>query len=255
MNPVALEVVMPRPRKWLLAGFAALCLGGCLLFLACTVQVLDGEGWVRSAVSIRNIGEALRLYHEAHGRLPPAVARGKDGEPLYSWRVLLLPYIEQGSLYQQFHLDEPWDGPHNMKLAEKTPKCYEPALGGEDAPGLTRYQVFVGMGTAFERDGLTWEDFPDGLAATILVAEAGQSVPWSKPADLAYDPGQPLPLLGSVFTKPAHFLCYEIRREPGFNACFADATSRFISSRTDERTIRGLITRNGGEKVEPSKLE
>src|SRR5439155_2700380 len=69
-------------------------------------------------------------------------------------------------LYRQFKLDEPWDGPHNKVLLEKMPRSYKPALGGNDAPGLTRYQVFTGPGTAFERAGLTWDDFSDGLAQT-----------------------------------------------------------------------------------------
>jgi hypothetical protein len=64
-----------------------------------------------------------------------------------------------------------------------------------------------------------------------------------------------LPALGGVFRKPVHFLCYEIRRKPGFTACFGDGTSRFISSQTPEKTIRAIITRNGGEKVDLSNLD
>ena len=56
-----------------------------------------------------------------------------------------------------------------------------------------RYQVFVGLGTAFEREDLVWADFPDGLAETILVVEAADPVPWSKPVDVAYSPALPLP--------------------------------------------------------------
>jgi hypothetical protein len=166
-----------------------------------------------------------------------------------------LPFLEEDALYKRFNLDEPWDGPHNQALLAQTPRCYSPAGGGPDAPGLTRYQVFVGPGTAFERDGLTWADFPDGPAETILVAEAGVAVPWSEPADLAYSPERPLPPLGGVFHKPSHFLCYEVGRTPGFVACFADGEARFVSGKTDEGTVRGLITRNGGEKVNVSRLE
>jgi hypothetical protein len=214
--------------------------------------VRDGEGWAESAASLKQIGQALLSYHEANGKLPPTVARDQDGRPLYSWRVLLLPYLEEGPLYNRFKLDEPWDGPHNKALLEKTPRCYQRMLGGDDAPGLTRYQVFVGPGTAFEQDGLTWDDFPDGPANTILVVEAGQPVPWTKPADLPYDPEKALPPLGSVYAKPYHFLCYEVGRTPGFNACFADGATRFLSGKTDEKVVRSLITRNGGEKVDAS---
>jgi hypothetical protein len=234
---------------------AGLCLVGCLLVHRCFFQVLDGEGWVRSAYSIENIGLALRTYHEVNGTLPPTAVHGKNGEPLLSWRVLLLSYLGEEGLYKQFHLDEPWDSPHNRRLAEKTPRCYVPAGGGNDAPGLTRYQVFVGPGTPFEREGLTWHDFPDGLDKTILVAEAGVPVPWSKPADLVYDPERPVPPLGGAFTRPVCFVCYEVWRTPGFNAAFADGAVRFIGSQTEEPALRGVITRNGGEKVDVDRLE
>jgi hypothetical protein len=119
---------------------------------------------------------------------------------------------------------------------------------------MTRYLALVGPGSAFEREGLTWEDFTDDLAETILV-EAAEPVPWAKPVDLAYDPDKPLPALGGVFTKTVHFLYCGVGSKSGFSAVFADGKGRFISSQTAEKTIRALITRNGGEKVDLSGLE
>jgi hypothetical protein len=227
-----------------------------LALLPCTFRILDGEAWVRSAHSLQNIGVAMHEYHARHGRLPPAVVRDKDGRPLYSWRVLLLPYLGDGDdVYRRFRLDEPWDSPHNKPLAEETPRCYRPALGAIDPPGLTRYQVLVGPGTAFERPGLTWDDFPDGRDQTLLVVEAAEPVPWSKPADLVYEPDGPLPKLGAGFTKPTHFLCYTVCRTEGFNAAFAGGGTRFLRSGASEQALRAVITRNGGEKVDWSDLE
>jgi prepilin-type processing-associated H-X9-DG protein len=240
--------------RWLVLVLGVVCLS-CFLLLPFIQVIRDSEGWQRSQASLRQIGQALHLYHEVNGKLPPAVVRDKDGRPLYSWRVLLLPYLEHMQLYKQFNLEEAWDSPHNKKFLEQTPKCYLPDGGGMDDPGLTRYQVLIGPGTAFERPGLTWDDFPDGLAETILVVEAGEPVPWSKPADLAYDPDGPLPPLGGVFTKPVRFLKFEVSRRAGFNVLFADGSCRFIDSRTDERIIRSLITRNGGEKVDLGQLD
>jgi len=226
--------------KW---AVLLLVLLSCGLLLPCTQKVREDEGWVRSAYSLHQIGIALQAYHEDNGHLPPAVVRGKSGQPLYSWRVFLLPYLDEDSLYRQFRLDEPWDSAQNSKLLEQSPRCYDPALGGNDDPGLTRYQVFVGPGTAFERDGLTWTDFPNRLSDTLLVVEAGHPVPWSKPADLSYDPAGPLPPLGGAFGMPVHVLCYELWRTAGFNACMADGSTRFIPSDTDEKALRGLINR------------
>jgi hypothetical protein len=233
-------------RRGCISVVAGLLFLGCCALLPCASKVRDGEGWVRSAVSVQRTGEALRRHHEVYGHLPPAVVTGKDGKPLYSWRVALLPFLEEDALYKQFHLDEPWDSRHNKPLLEQMPRCYQPALGGDDPPGRTRYQVFVGPGAAFERPGLTWDDFPDP-ANTILVVEAATPVPWAKPVDLVYDPTGPLPALGAGFSQPVHFLCYEVWRRPGFNACFGDGSTRFIRSDTDEKALRGFITRGGSK--------
>jgi hypothetical protein len=247
---------MSRFLRLLLAVVAVLACFACCFILPCMLGVPDRDldGDERSAFSLRAIGLALHDYHDAHGKFPPAVVRDRAGRPLYSWRVLLLPFLEQPELFTQFHLDEPWDSPHNKPLSEQTPPCYVPRGLGGDPPGLTRYQVFVGPGTAFERPGLTTKDFPDGLENTLLVVEADEPVPWAKPADLAYHPAKPLPPLGGAFTKPVHFLCPEAGRLPEFLACFADGTIRFIHRDTDPATLRALITRNGGEHVDLSKL-
>jgi hypothetical protein len=237
----------------LFIGAAAVCLAWCLLALLGTAPFRGDEAWLYSRNNLQQIDLALHSYHDTYGRLPPAVVRGPDGRPLYSWRVLLLPFLEQENLYAEFRLDEPWDGPHNRTL--QMPWCYRPLSGGSDGPGLTHYQVFVGPGTAFERDGLTWADFPGGLDRTLLVVEAAEPVPWSKPADLAYAPDGPLPPLGGVAARPVRVLGWEVGRRPGFNACFADGSARFLRSPTDERILRTLIGRHGGKKADPARLE
>jgi hypothetical protein len=238
--------------RWILLTLAGGLVACCLLLPARSV-VGDRADQVNALSNIREVGMGLYLYHEAHGHLPPAAVRDRAGRPLLSWRVLILPHLDQEGVYRQFRLDEPWDGPNNKQLLEKMPHAY--GLPRRDTGGLTHAQVLVGPGTAFERDGLTLGDFPDGTGKTLLVVEAAQAVPWTKPADLAYDPAKPLPALGGLFTRPGHLLMFEVGRRPGFNTCFADGSARFIPSDTDEQAIRALITRNGGEPVEPSNLE
>src|SRR5579884_3202970 len=84
----------PFPTRLFLV-VVAVCVLACLIVLPCMVEVRDGEGWLLSRNCLKQIGWALHNYHEAYGRLPPAVVRGKDGQPLYSWRVLLLPFLEE----------------------------------------------------------------------------------------------------------------------------------------------------------------
>ena len=244
---------MPRRRRWLVAALVLAAIP-CLALVPCAQQIRNGDGWVGSANSLKVIGLALQAYHEVYGHLPPAVVRDRDGRPLYSWRVEVLPFLEQNALYKRFRRDEPWDGPNNRALLGETPQCYLHYPDKGEPPGTTRYQVVVGPGTAFERDRLTWADFPNGPAGTILVAEAQDAVPWSKPADLAYDPGGPLPALGGEFRKPVRVACYVVRREPGFVAVFGDGQGRFVPAATDEATVRAALTRDGARTVDPTRF-
>ena len=181
-------------------------------------------------------------YNSMHGQLPPAVVYGEDGKPLYSWRVLILPYIEQDELYREFHLDEPWDSPHNIELVSRMPVTYAPPPGKRTKvpPGHTVIHVFVGKGAAFEgRTGLRLPaDFWDGTSNTILLIEAGRPVPWSSPEDLAFDPAGPLPDLQPIF-------------RDGFRVALGDGSMRWIRKDISESTLRTAITRNGGEILGP----
>src|SRR5260370_27351325 len=94
---------------------------------------------------LHQISNAMHNYVKDHGDLPPAVAYDKDGKPLYSWRVLLLPYLKEQSLYAQFKLDEPWDSPNNRPLLAKMPQVYMPPwIHKCEEPLATHYLVFTG---------------------------------------------------------------------------------------------------------------
>jgi hypothetical protein len=182
-------------------------------------------------------------YHQ--DTLPPAAVCGADGRPLLSWRVLILPYIEQDELYQQFHLDEPWDSPHNRALLPRMPATY--AAPGRKASRLPAHHtvchVFVGPGAAFEgREGLHLRhDFPDGISNTLLVVEAGEPVPWTAPWELAFAPDRPLPPLPGLF-------------RTGIRAAMADGSLHWIPTGASERFWRARITRNGNEDLDSDRL-
>jgi len=203
-------------------------------------------------------------YSDSHaGRLPPAVKVGPDGKPLYSWRVLILPYIDEAALYNSFHLDEPWDSPHNRPLLAMIPKTYIDPGRPQDSTGSTSYQVFDGPGAPF--DSYSRKDlqpfmlqspkgalnlqmspiqtrfpmgFTDGASNTFLIVEAGEPVPWSSPKDLQYDAARPLPKLGSS-------------TRHGFNVAFADCSVRLMPETISEWHLRAYITPNGGEILGP----
>ena len=243
-------------RAGLAVVILAVCCLCCLLLFPVT-KIRNGHPVIYSAVNLSEISLALVNYQNVNGgHLPATVTTGKDGKPLYSWRVELLPYLEEELLYEEFRHDEPWDSPHNKLLIKKMPKVYQRAWR-DDPPGGTPYQILVGPGTAFERPGITHNDFPDGVASTILVVEAKKTVPWTKPDDLTYDPAGPLPALSELAkpTKPTKFLGREWGERKGYNAGFADGSVHFLRTDLPEATFRALITRNGGEPVDTSVLE
>src|SRR5438270_8072693 len=52
--------------------------------------------------ALRQLGTAFHDYESRHRALPAAAILGKDGRPLLSWRVAILPHIKEANLYQQF---------------------------------------------------------------------------------------------------------------------------------------------------------
>ena len=74
--------------------------------------------------NLKQIGLAMHNYHDRHKSLPSAYTVDKAGKPLLSWRVLILPYLDQEALYKEFHLDEPWDSEHNKPLSAMVVKVY-----------------------------------------------------------------------------------------------------------------------------------
>jgi hypothetical protein len=186
---------------------------------------------------MKQIGMAIHAYNHQHGTLPPAVVYGPDGQPLYSWRVLILPFLGEGHLYNQFKLDEPWDSPNNKRLLTQMPQVYVLPSQRREEPYATFFQVFTGGGTLFEV-GPNSAKRPIGQitgdpASTIMIVEAAEPVPWSKPADLPYAPDQPLPQLG-------------ILRDYQFTAVMADGTVHTIRKAMDEKGLRALITSKKG---------
>jgi RNA polymerase sigma factor (sigma-70 family) len=202
------------------------------------VEERDRSGDDAAARRIENLKHiGLAMLDAGRGGLPAAAIRGADGTPLLSWRVAILPHIGQGDLFRQFRLDEPWDGPHNKVLISRMPDVYATGGEGRGAEGSTYYRVFVGPGAAFEGErGIATSEVRDGLGKTIMVVEAGEPVPWTKPEGLPYSPGKPLPPLGGL-------------SPDGFHALFCNGEVRFVKKGVDPKKLRSVITRSGGEPV------
>jgi hypothetical protein len=194
------------------------------------------ESWCNLHV----ISGAIQNTADADGHFLAAAISDKNGKPLLSWRVAILPFLDGDNLYNQFHLDEPWDSPHNIRLLSQMPKCYKLPGDNKTAPDHTHYLVFVGNGSAFEETrSLHWEDFTDGTSLTILVVEAEKAVPWTKPEDLPYDPNKPIaPLLSTHF-------------HDGCSVAHADGSVHLVPFNTPEAILHSRVTRNGHEPENP----
>jgi len=190
-------------------------------------------------VSVNNLkmfGLAMHNYHDAMGQFPAAVM-SKDGKPLLSWRVAVLPYIEQENLYKQFKLDEPWDSEHNKKLLARMPKLFElPGDRKKHEVPSTYYRVFVGNGAMFDfKLKMTFAAITDGLSNTIMIAEAADAVPWTKPEEIEYD-AKKTPKLGYHFAGRC-------------NVVAADGAVHTIRRSLNEQTLHYLIQRADGNVV------
>ena len=192
---------------------------------------------------LRQIALAQLNRESAFMRFTQRAIFADDGTPLLSWRVAILPFIEQGNLYERFNLDEPWDSPNNIALIPLMPNIY---AHPEVENGQTVYQIVVGEETGFlpdDRRGLTFGDLRDGSSNTILVVEAApdNAVVWTQPEDINYDPNDPKAGLG-------HGLL------DGFGIAFFDGSTRFISNSISDDSFANLVNRDDGEIVNRDAL-
>jgi len=201
----------------------------------------------RRTQSMNNLKQlllALLVYENKEGSFPAHASYDDEGSPLLSWRVHILPMLEQQNLYNQFHLDEPWDSEHNKNLISQMPEIFlDPSSGLTPEQGKTHYlgvqgDQYVFTGTP---DGKTLLSIRDGTANTIMLVQVGddQAKIWTKPEDWQPDAKKPLQGL----TDNLH---------PGiFLAGFADGSVRAMSLDTDPQTLHALLTVAGGENVRP----
>ncbi|CAN5424735.1 hypothetical protein BH10PLA2_BH10PLA2_05820 [soil metagenome] len=195
----------------------------------------EGAQRAASTNNLKQIALAMYNYESTNGHFPAAVIMGPDGKTPHSWRVALLPYLDQNELYKTYKMDEAWDSPNNRKVLEKMPRVFMAAPGKPTTS--SSYYVLTGTETAFPDDKATKiAQIADGTSNTILAVEAQRDIPWTKPEDIAYDAKKPLPKFGGYFPG-------------GFNAAFCDGSVRFISAGTGEQILRALFTKAGGEVI------
>ncbi|MBL8817164.1 MAG: DUF1559 domain-containing protein [Planctomyces sp.] len=205
-------------------------------------QLATGDAKPQSMNSLKQIALGLHNFYDAFGCLPPQAVSSDDGKRLLSWRVLILPYIDQAQLYSEFHLDEPWDSEHNQKLIAKMPATYRsvPVQGVQGDPGKTRFVAPLTKDSVFGRSGpgTQFKEITDGTSNTLMVVEADvdKAVIWTKPEDIVIDDKDPI----SSILNP---------ETPSFAACHCDGYVRLVSRNVTAETLRAFLSMNGGEVI------
>ncbi len=187
-----------RPRALAEACLMLLLFCGCLIVLFVPVSAArDAARRVQCGNNLRQLALALHSYHDAYGRFPPAIVPDQEGRPMHSWRVLILPFLQQDPWYHQYDFivedydfEEPWDGPNNRRLVSSMPLVYQcPSHARTGRRQWTSYLAVVGAQTAWPgSDSSELSDFSGGRAMTILVLEDhSQEIPWTEPRDLTFE--------------------------------------------------------------------
>lgn len=192
----------------------------------------------QSTNNLKQLALAMHNYHAAHKTFPAAVMTADDGTTKYSWRVALLPFLKEKALYDAYNFTEPWDSPNNLKVHDAMPNAFRHP--GENA-GVTAssYYAIIGEKTAWgDGDtGIRIRDFTDGTSNTALIVEAKRAIPWTKPQDIEYSADKDVPALGG--------------NEPtGYSVALCDGSVRYFAKKINGKTLRAMITRNGGEVID-----
>jgi hypothetical protein len=213
-----------------------------LLVFACQpasgVVVLDANA-LDIVDDLERLGIAMHNYNDATGSLPRDISDG-SGNALLSWRVALLPYLDQQSLFDQFDLTAAWNAAPNAALINLMPEVLRGPLDSPDSI-YAHYVRGFGPGTLLEGSSAVRlpADVPDGTSNTLLVGEfAGSSIPWTAPSDLEIV--DPVPALGTP-----GFFASDVAGGAAF--VFADGSVKFLSPVNDSDTLYRLFIRNDGE--------
>jgi len=190
---------------------------------------------VQSMNNLKQIGTAMHNHRSAMRRFPADIT-DEDGKPLLSWRVKILPYVEQKPLYDALHLDEPWNSPHNMRLLGSMPDVYRAPRADPPKGGTTYLGVAGKDGVFSDPRGTRIRDITDGTSNTIAVVQVADSraVPWTKPQDFEYDEDDPIAGLVNPW-------------DMQFHAAMCDGSVHALHEGLDPQVLKALFTRSGGE--------
>ncbi|TWT78760.1 hypothetical protein CA13_01570 [Planctomycetes bacterium CA13] len=218
-----------------------------VMALKLTIAIRDARRvalWMNGRGCLKQLALALHNYHTAHGCFPPAYLADASGQPMHSWRVLVLPYVEEQALYQQYDFTKAWDDPVNLRLVDQMPRVFHMPSEVE-SDRFTNVVAVTGPGTAFQgSEAKRIEEFTDGIENTIVLTEiANSNLLWLEPRDIDVEK--------SVSDNPGPE-DLTISSSPWRDPCvlFADGNVNFsLTRKATLKVIQSLSTIQGGESM------
>jgi prepilin-type processing-associated H-X9-DG protein len=196
--------------------------------------------------NLKRIGQAMHQYHDTYKCFPAAVLTDEAGNPMRSWRIALLPFLENSTVCDQYDFNEPWDSPGNQVCDCVRPQAFACPSDIQAGPFDTSYVMIVGEGTAggVPNEKLCMADIRDGVSCTIFAIEVtGSGIPWLEPRDITMDEA-----IAYIANPAAHKLPHA--HPGGVNVLTFDGSVHFLASATDPEVLKALMTRNGGESFQ-----
>jgi prepilin-type processing-associated H-X9-DG protein len=200
------------------------------------------------AGNLRQIATAVFEYRQRYDTFPPAYIADKNGRPMHSWRVLILPFLGEQVLYERYNFDQPWDSPDNQALASQIPQIYrcpeDPAGRSSD----TSYLMIVGPRTFSTVTGpRRLGEFPDGAVKTLMLVETlGSGINWTEPRDLQVEQ------MSFQINAPVG-KALSSNHPGGAHAAMCDGSVLFLSEWTTAEQVRAMTTIDGGEVTGPKQ--
>jgi hypothetical protein len=237
-------------RNWgcaLVVG-TVLVVGGILMWWS-VEDAREAARCANCAGTLKIIAGAMLNYHDKYGCFPPAYIADKDGRPMHSWRVLIMPFLENQEFIDRYRFDEPWNSPHNRALADGIPHGMNPNYPIYHCPSDrdsdkwdTSYVMVVGPRTISDGPTSTSrEDFTDGISNTIMIVEMSESgIHWMEPRDLKFDE------MSFRINDPDR-RGIRSKHLGGVNIVLCNMNSRVVHENIDPEVLKGLLTRNGGD--------
>ncbi len=224
--------------------FALVVCGGIMiaLLLPALQAARSAARKAQSTNNLKQIGLALHTYQATYGTLPPAYIADENGKPMHSWRVLILPFIEQKALYDQYDFDEPWDGPNNRRLHDVMMPLFVDPNSPDDSAMYTNYVVITGERTMFPgAESVSLNGVTDPYGSTILVTTIGESdIIWCEPRDIEFDS------MSFAINDP-EFESISSDGPGPVPVLFGDGRVTQVQEGTPEEEIKSMILRDDGK--------